>query len=95
LFPFRLDAGAKSGKKAVMQFDFSGDVTDSCHFNIRGGSVAAQPGKHDSPDVTVETPFSLWADIMTGKADGRQMFMEQKYKVSGDLALMLELLQPE
>ena len=34
-------------------------------------------------------------DIMTGKADGQQMFMEQKYKVEGDLALMLQLLQKE
>jgi hypothetical protein len=32
-------------------------------------------------------------DIMTGKADGQQMFMEQKYKVIGDIALMVRLFQ--
>ena len=32
---------------------------------------------------------------MTGKADGQQMFMDQKYKVDGDLALMLQLFQTD
>ncbi len=30
---------------------------------------------------------------MTGKADGQQMFIEQKYKVMGDLSLLLRLNQ--
>jgi predicted lipid carrier protein YhbT len=32
-------------------------------------------------------------DIMTRKADGQQMFMEQKYTVSGDLSLLLRMNQ--
>jgi predicted lipid carrier protein YhbT len=32
-------------------------------------------------------------DIMTRKADGQQMFMEQKYKVNGDISLMIQLFQ--
>jgi hypothetical protein len=32
-------------------------------------------------------------DIMTGKADGQQMFMEQKYSIVGDIALMVQLFQ--
>ena len=34
-------------------------------------------------------------DIMTRKADGQQMFMDQKYKVNGDLALMIALFKRE
>jgi hypothetical protein len=34
-------------------------------------------------------------DIMTRKADGQQMFMEQKYTVEGDLALMIGLFNRE
>jgi predicted lipid carrier protein YhbT len=30
-------------------------------------------------------------DIMTRKADGQQMFMEQKYTVTGDIELMIQL----
>ena len=32
---------------------------------------------------------------MTGKADGQQMFMEQKYTVNGDLPLMMQLFQKQ
>ena len=30
-------------------------------------------------------------DIMTGKADGQQMFMQQKYKTVGDLSLLMRM----
>jgi predicted lipid carrier protein YhbT len=39
----------------------------------------------------IETPFELWMDIMCGKADGQQMFMQQKYKIAGDISLMIQL----
>jgi hypothetical protein len=32
-------------------------------------------------------------DIMTHKADGQQMFLDQKYQVKGDLALMIALFK--
>ena len=32
-------------------------------------------------------------DVITGKADGQQLFFAQGYRVEGDLALMLQLLQ--
>jgi len=35
----------------------------------------------------------VWMDIMTRKADGQQMFMEQKYKVFGDFSLLLRMNQ--
>ena len=56
------------------------------------------PGKFDEkglrprPD-SVEPPFEVWMDIMTGKADGQQMFMEQKYRVNGDLSLLMRMNQ--
>jgi len=68
-------------------------VTDSCYFVIEQGTVDAEEGNKEKPDIIIETPFELWMDIMTGKADGQQMFMEQKYKVNGDLSLMIKLFQ--
>jgi hypothetical protein len=34
-------------------------------------------------------------DIITGKADGQKMFLDQKYQVDGDLSLMIQLFQKE
>ena len=93
LFPLGANAKALGDRKVVVQFEFSGEVEDSCYFTIEKGTVGAQRGKWDTPDLTVETPFALWSDIMTGKADGRQMLTEQKYRVSGDLSLMMQLFQ--
>jgi putative sterol carrier protein len=50
-------------------------------------------GTCEKPDLTIETPFNIWMDIITRKVDGAQMLIEQKYKVSGDLALMLQLFR--
>jgi multimeric flavodoxin WrbA len=43
--------------------------------------------------TTVNAPFEIWMDIMTKKADGQQLFMEQKYTVEGDWELLMQLDQ--
>jgi len=95
VFPFGLNSSAVEEGKKTMQFNFSGEVSASCYFAIEKGNVDAKQGTGENPDITIETTFEIWMDIMTGKADGQQMFMEQKYKVEGDLALMIQLLQKE
>lgn len=95
LLPFGLNTRAAGNKKVTVQFRFSGDVKDSCHFIIEQETVNAVAGTCDNPDISIEAPFSLWVDIMTGKADGQQMFMEQKYTITGDLSLMVQLFQKE
>lgn len=79
--------------RAVLQFNFSGDVQGACHFRIENGTIRATQGRAERPDVAIDTPFDLWMDILTGKADGQQMFMAQKYKVKGDLSLLMRMSQ--
>jgi hypothetical protein len=95
LFPFGLNSEAVGERKTILQFNFSGEVTDSCYFVIEPGNVDAEKGNKENPDITIETPFELWMDIVTRKADGQQMFMEQKYTVNGDISLMIQLFQRE
>ncbi len=91
--PFGLKSEAAGDRKVVLQFKFSGDVGGSCYFTIEKGNIAAEMGTWEGPDLTIESPFDVWMDIMTRKADGQQMFMEQKYKVTGDISLMIQLFQ--
>ena len=77
--------------KATVQFDFSGAVAGACHFVIQDGRIQASAGPADKPDLTIETPFDLWMDIMTGKRDGQQAFMAQAYKTKGDLSLLIRM----
>lgn len=92
-FPYGLNTAAAGGRKIVLQFKFSGDVKDSCYFTIENGKVNAQQGACANPDLTIDTPFQLWMDIITRKADGAKMLMEQRYRVEGDLPLMMQLFQ--
>jgi putative sterol carrier protein/putative NADPH-quinone reductase len=82
---------AAGDTEATMQFHFSGERHGSCYFRIENGRIHAEMGEIDNPDLTIKTPFEVWMDIMTGKADGQQMFMEGKYKVNGDLSLLLQM----
>lgn len=75
--------------QAVLQFNFSGEVEGACHLRIENRQIKAMAGPAETPDLTIDTPFDIWMDVMTGKADGQQMFMEQKYKVRGDLSLLI------
>jgi len=84
---FNREAGKDT--RAIVQFDFSGQIEGACHFKLDGGSIDAVAGPADTPDLTIATPFEVWMDIMTGKADGQKMFMEQKYQVTGDLELLM------
>jgi multimeric flavodoxin WrbA len=94
-FPFGLNVAAAGDRKVVLQFNFSGDVKDSCYFTIDNGKVSANQGTFAKPDLAIDTPFQLWMDIITRKADGSRMLMEQRYKVEGDLALMMQLFQTQ
>ena len=95
LFPFGLNSEAVGERKIILQFNFSGEVTGPCYFIIEKGNVSAEEGGKENPDITIETPFEIWMDIITGNADGQKMFMEQKYKVNGDLSLMIQLFQKQ
>ena len=79
--------------RATMQFRFSGEVEGSCYFKIDNGTIEAKAGTAEKPDLTIEAPFEVWADIITGKADGTQMLMEQKYTAEGDLSLLMKMNQ--
>lgn len=90
---FGLNAEAAGDKKVFLQFRFSGELEVCCYFTLERGSIKATAGTSTIRDITIDTPFELWMDIMTGKADGREMYMQGKYRVEGDLSLMQGLFK--
>lgn len=85
------DPDGAGDARVVLQFRFSGEVEGSCHFKIDNGGIEAFAGDAERPDLTIDAPFDLWMDVVTGKADGRQMYMAQQYKVNGDLSLLMRM----
>lgn len=93
IFPMGLNSEAAGKRTVILQFNFFGQVEDSCYFSIERGNLDASRGSFQHPDLTIEAPFDVWMDIMTRKADGQQMLMEQKYKVTGDFELLIALFK--
>ena len=83
-------AGAE-GLKARIQFNFSGDQGGSCFLVIDKGDIDVRSGSVEGPDLTVSAPFDIWMDILTRKADGQQLFLDQKYTAEGDVSLLMQM----
>ena len=93
LMKLGFNPGPASGLKTTIQFNFSGENQGSCFLSIADGSINGRQGSVNQPDLTVNTPFDVWMDILTDKADGQQMFLDQKYNVEGDLSLLMQMDQ--
>ena len=84
LMPMGFNPEAAGDTKATLQFEFTGSVEGSCCLIIADGTIETKEGKAEKPDLIIKTPFEVWMDIVTGKADGTEMFMEGKYEVEGN-----------
>jgi multimeric flavodoxin WrbA len=93
IMPMGFNPAGAGDTRAAIQFKFSGEAEGACYFKIENGKIQAALGLAEKPDLTIEAPFSVWMDVITRKADGQQMFMEQKYKVAGDFSLLLRMNQ--
>jgi hypothetical protein len=93
LLKMGFNSGAVGETRAIMQFRFSGNVEGSCYFIIENGTIEATSGIYEKPDLTIEAPFDVWMDIVTGKADSQEMFMKQGYTAVGDLSLLMQMNQ--
>lgn len=79
--------------EALIQFFFSGEVSGACYFQIDKGELTTALGEAKNPNLIIRTPFEVWMDILTGKADGQRLFLEGKYKVGGDPSLLLQFAE--
>ncbi len=77
--------------KGSYQFDFSGDQKGSCYYAIENGIFKSGIGDAPKANITIKAPFELWMDILTKKADGQQMFLDQQYFVEGDVNLLIRM----
>lgn len=80
-----------SGMNATIQFDFSGEQTGSCSFTVSGDGIEESMGPAVKADLVIRSPFEVWMDILTNKADGQKLFVDGKYQAQGDLSILMKL----
>ncbi|MCB2146527.1 MAG: NAD(P)H-dependent oxidoreductase [Deltaproteobacteria bacterium] len=77
--------------KVKIQFNFTGQIEGTCFFDIKNGTINASPGVLENSDLTIDSPFEIWMDILTRKVDGAEMFMQGKYSVEGNIELLMNM----
>jgi len=77
--------------KAVLQFIVTDEIPGRYYVEIGDGKCLAYEGEHPSPNITITTPSKVWMDISTGKLNGATAFLTGKYKVSGDIQILMKL----
>ncbi|MDD5641686.1 MAG: SCP2 sterol-binding domain-containing protein, partial [Syntrophales bacterium] len=89
--PGALNREAAAGLNVTYQFEVSGDENFTAHLHIEDGTATFQEGPAPQPDVIVRTPADVWLAISRRELNGAAAFMTGKFKVEGDLGLLMKL----
>jgi len=82
---------AAEGVDAVIQYKLSGDEAGDYIITIKDGVCTTEKGVADNPKMTLMADAQDLKDVLLGKANGMQYFMQGKLKLSGDLNLAMKL----
>ena len=82
---------AAEGVEAVIQYHLTGDEGGDWIIDIQGGKCTVSEGNAENPNMTLTAEARDFADVLTGKANAMQYFMQGKVRLAGDLNLAMKL----
>lgn len=82
---------AAPGVEAVIQYILTGDQGGDWIIDIRDGKCKVSEGKAPNPKVTITSDAVDFANVLTGKANAMQLFMQGKVRLAGDMNLAMKL----
>jgi hypothetical protein len=86
--PLIFDAKAAGGAEATIQFRVTGEDGGDFWVRLAGGRCESSEGRASSPDLTIDTPGSVWLRIVRGELDGAQALLDLQYSIEGDGAIL-------
>lgn len=82
---------AAEGVDAVIQYHLTGDEGGDWIISIQDGKCTVAEGVAENPKMTMTADAADFRDVLLGKANGMQYFMQGKLKLAGDLNLAMKL----
>ncbi len=89
--PLAFKSEAAGDLEAVFQFDITDEDPGDYYLTIADGICTAYEGTHPDPNATIRTPADVWLKISRGQMNGAAAFMTGKYKVTGNLQLLMKM----
>lgn len=76
------------GKDIVLEMEYT-DIDKKYQIVLKKDGYEVLKDNFLQYTTKIETPFTVWNDISTGKTTGKEAMMKKQYKVKGDFNLML------
>jgi multimeric flavodoxin WrbA/putative sterol carrier protein len=91
MMPLGFRSEAAQGLNAVYQFEISEAETFNAYLSIANNRCTFHEGSHEKPDVLIKAPAEVWLAVSQGTLDGQKAFLSGKYRVQGNVGLLLKL----
>jgi putative sterol carrier protein len=82
---------AAEGVDAIIQYRLAGEEGGDWIVTIRDGKCTVADGLAENPKMTLTAEAQDFKDVLLGKANGMQYFMQGKLRLAGDLNLAMKL----
>lgn len=87
----KFNADKADGMDALYQFVLTGETDANYWVHIKDQNAEVHEGVSDSPDTTFTAKADDYADIVHGRTNAMQAFMQGKLKIKGDMSLAMKL----
>ena len=81
------------GVSAVIQYHLTGDEGGDWIITLKDGKCTVTEGTAEKPTMTLTADANDFRDVLLGKVNGMQYFMQGKLKLAGDLNLAMKLTE--
>ncbi len=79
------------GVDTVIQYHLTGEEGGDWIITINDGKCTVEPGVAQNPKMTLTADSQDYKDVITGKTNAMQAFMQGKLKLAGDLNMAMKL----